>query len=118
MTPYRSSVNEDEIRYNKIHAKARNCIERLNGVLKSVFRCLQVGLHTSPQAAGKIVNACCVLHNFRLAHGLHCDALFVNEEGAFNDTSFGNDELNYEPLPVASRVRDRLKERFSRNRQL
>ena len=80
--------------FNTVYAQAKNCVERLNGVLKSVFRSLQCGLNTSPQNAGTIINACAVLHNFRLAHGL----LSQDYE---------------EPLRVASHIRDRLKSRFS-----
>ncbi|KAI8120492.1 putative nuclease HARBI1 [Lucilia cuprina] len=109
LTPYRSAT-ENERRYNTVHAQARNCVERLNGVLKSVFRCLQGGLNTSPQNAGKIINACAVLHNFRLAHGLLSEDYLVNLE-EHSDTS--NEEEYEEPLRAASRIRDRLKSRFS-----
>ncbi|XP_055910032.1 putative nuclease HARBI1 [Eupeodes corollae] len=33
-----------------------------------LFRCLKLGLCYSPPAAGRIINACCMLHNFRLKH--------------------------------------------------
>ncbi|KFM60189.1 putative nuclease HARBI1, partial [Stegodyphus mimosarum] len=61
-SPTVGSANE---RYKKKHATTRNCIERCIGVLKSRFRCL---LHAreltyEPTTAGKIVNACAVLHN-------------------------------------------------------
>ncbi|XP_048483147.1 putative nuclease HARBI1 isoform X2 [Plutella xylostella] len=50
--------------YN-LHVTARNCVERCIGVLKARFRCLLAAraLHYDPIMAGKIVNACCVLHN-------------------------------------------------------
>lgn len=43
----------------------RSIIERCNGVLKNRFRCLLKHrvLHYTPIMAGKIVNACVVLHN-------------------------------------------------------
>lgn len=90
-------------------------MERLNGVLKSVFRCLQIGLHTTPQNAGKIINACTVLHNFRVAHGLltEVEILPEDEEGSIGMDI--NDEMEFiEPLREASRLRDRLKDRFCR----
>ncbi|XP_035233814.1 putative nuclease HARBI1 [Stegodyphus dumicola] len=61
-SPTVGSANE---RYNKKHATARNCIERCIGVLKSRFRCLLHAreLNYEPTTAGKIVNACAVLHN-------------------------------------------------------
>jgi len=41
-------------------------IERCIGVLKERWRCLKCDrtLHYRPEKAGKIVNACAVLHNF------------------------------------------------------
>ncbi|KAI8119256.1 putative nuclease HARBI1 [Lucilia cuprina] len=109
LTLYRSAT-ENERCYNTVHAQARNCVKRLNGVLKSVFRSLQGELNTSPQNAGKIINGCAVLHNFRLAHGLLSEDYLLNIE-EHSDTS--NEEEYEEPLRAASRIRDRLKSRFS-----
>lgn len=57
--------NSPESNYNKMHCSMRNVVERLNGVLKQRFRCLlrHRVLHYSPLKAGKIIYACCVLHN-------------------------------------------------------
>jgi len=59
-------------RYNEDLCSARSCVERLFGVWKAVFRCLsaQRRLIYEPGMAGKIVNACAVLHNMRIAHRL------------------------------------------------
>ncbi|XP_017466777.1 PREDICTED: putative nuclease HARBI1, partial [Rhagoletis zephyria] len=40
MTPYRNPETRGEENFNNHHIQARNCIERLNGVLKKVFACL------------------------------------------------------------------------------
>ncbi|XP_013134227.1 PREDICTED: putative nuclease HARBI1 [Papilio polytes] len=55
-------------KYTKVHIKARNCIERAFGVLKSRFRCLlgQRVLYYHPDYAAEIVIACVVLHNMLL----------------------------------------------------
>lgn len=66
MTPI-ANADEDSpsARYNNAHKKARNTIERCNGLLKSRFRCCLKSrqLHYSPAKAGFIINACAVLHN-------------------------------------------------------
>lgn len=54
-----------EYYYTKMHCSARNTVERTIGVLKNRWRCLlrHRVLHYHPDVAGKIINACCVLHN-------------------------------------------------------
>lgn len=69
MTPHR--VPEDgstEMRFNEVHSKSRNIIERTNGVLKNRWRCLLGArqLHYCPEKAAKITNVCCALHNICL----------------------------------------------------
>ncbi|XP_022162166.1 putative nuclease HARBI1 [Myzus persicae] len=69
MTPlphYREGTRQ--FKYTIKHCKARNVVERFFGVFKSVWRCLsyQRVLMYAPVMAGKIVNACAVLHNMRI----------------------------------------------------
>lgn len=63
--------------YNKLHATARNTVERTIGRLKGRFRCLLVHrvLHYHPDMVAKIVVACCVLHNICNRAGLPAPAL-------------------------------------------
>ena len=65
MTPILHPTSRSENNYNSTHVKTRNVIERLNGVLKSRFRCLSQHrtLNMSPTVAFKIMNACSILHN-------------------------------------------------------
>ncbi|KAJ3640453.1 hypothetical protein Zmor_003747 [Zophobas morio] len=66
ITPFENpEENSPESRYNYHFIRARNVIERLNGVLKSRFRCLLKHrvLNYRPTVAGKIIYSCGVLHN-------------------------------------------------------
>lgn len=66
MTPHRSPEEGSvEIKFNEVHAKCRNVVERTNGVLKNRWRCLLGAreLHYAPKKAAKITNVCCALHN-------------------------------------------------------
>lgn len=68
MTPILRPSSAAEVKYNELHASGRNSIERLNGVLKQRWRCLnnERALRYAPTMVGKIVNVCCALHNFCL----------------------------------------------------
>lgn len=71
MTPLKNErPGTPRAQYNDNLCSARSIIERLFGVLKAEFRCLssQRKLMYEPGLAGKIVNACAVLHNMRLEH--------------------------------------------------
>lgn len=66
MKPLANAVpGSPEDRYNIAFKTCRSLIEQCNGVLKMRFRCLlkHRSLHYHPQKAGKIINACTVLHN-------------------------------------------------------
>lgn len=54
-----------EYRFQTTFKSVRSLIERCNGTLKNRFRCLLKHrvLHYNPEFAGRIVNACVVLHN-------------------------------------------------------
>ncbi|KAB0805700.1 hypothetical protein PPYR_02670 [Photinus pyralis] len=71
MTPITAPDTDAKRAYNIAHRSVRNVIERLNGVLKTRFRCLLKHrvLHYSPPVAAKIVNSCAVLHNMCILHG-------------------------------------------------
>lgn len=65
LVPFRTPENGSEEAYNAAHRKARHPVERCIGVWKARFRCLckQRVLLYSPVKAGRIINACAVLHN-------------------------------------------------------
>ena len=57
-------------KFNLQHSKARNVVERVIGVLKIRFRCLQSNLPYAPEKVVKIVNICSALHNICRLHNI------------------------------------------------
>lgn len=75
LTPILASPAEEE--YNSRHVQARNCIERVNGVLKRRFGSLQYGLRINVTKIPALIVAAVVLHNI---------ARIVGEEDPSTDT--------------------------------
>uniref|UniRef100_A0A1B0GQA0 Uncharacterized protein n=1 Tax=Phlebotomus papatasi TaxID=29031 RepID=A0A1B0GQA0_PHLPP len=69
ITPFRNESPARERRFNYILSQARSVIERTNGRLKNLFRCLnsERKLRYRPEIAGQIVVACCVIHNILIS---------------------------------------------------
>lgn len=69
MIPFRNPVDgTPQARYNIAHMRARNCIERYIGVLKSRFRCLlksRVSRYNE-NFVGTLINVCSTVHNICL----------------------------------------------------
>lgn len=84
LTPFANPVSITEKQYNKMHAKARNVIERCFGVLKSRFRCVHryKTLYYDPLMASNIIYATCTLHN-----------LCCNMNDQFNETEETIDDI-------------------------
>ena len=103
--------------YNEALCSARNCVERAFGVLKSTWRCLSKNrvLQYEPGFAGRIINACAVLHNMRHAQNLlndQLDGVLFDREYMPEDNE-PNDHVR--PLARAQRIQDALiAERFGR----
>lgn len=72
LTPLPNTRNPGEENFNQRFTSIRSAIERCNGVLKNRFRCLlrYRTLHYHPTTAGRIVNACCILHNMCLDNNI------------------------------------------------
>lgn len=93
--------------YNEVLCSARNCVERLFGVLKSTWKCLSKHrvLQYEPGFAGRIVNACAVLHNMRIAGGILNDDSFEDyeNENVRSDIHIDDDDDddNLRPLALA-----------------
>ncbi|KMQ84620.1 nuclease harbi1 [Lasius niger] len=84
MTPIINAPEESaEARYTQCHSSTRNCVERMFGLLKNVWRCL-LGhrvLHYDPIMAANITVACAVLHNIRLNANIMHVEFDIDEEG-------------------------------------
>ncbi|XP_032690439.1 putative nuclease HARBI1 isoform X1 [Odontomachus brunneus] len=93
MTPLKhEQPNTSRFQYNEELCSARCCVERLFGTWKAIFRCLsaQRRLMYEPDMAGKIVNACAVLHNIRIAYRLLDVEVDVNEVEAYRHVNRPN----------------------------
>lgn len=68
LIPYDDAPTAAQRAYNATQMQARSIIERAFGQLKGRFRCLSQYrvLHYRPRKAGRIVNACTVLHNIAI----------------------------------------------------
>lgn len=83
-TPFANPTNEHEELFNELHKRTRNVIERVNGLLKNIFRCLsrhRVNYH--PAKAAYIIYASIVVYNMILNAGLNVD---VYEDNYVDDT--------------------------------
>uniref|UniRef100_A0A3B1KB30 DDE Tnp4 domain-containing protein n=1 Tax=Astyanax mexicanus TaxID=7994 RepID=A0A3B1KB30_ASTMX len=69
MTPFLAATTPAQARFNTAHCKTRCAIQRLNGVLKRRFACLNY-LRVEPQGACNIILACIVLHNIATRHNV------------------------------------------------
>lgn len=98
LTPYANfEEGSPEERYNMIHKRARNVIERTNGILKSRFRCLlrHRVLNYHPAKAAYIIYSCAVLHNIAITAKLDLDDV-VDENYEINENEFAdpNPDIN------------------------
>lgn len=66
LTPFITTTNQAQVRNNYVQIRTRNVVERLFGVWKKRFACLQVGLATKLTTSTNIIAACAVLHNIAL----------------------------------------------------
>lgn len=114
LTPILNAVDGSrEAAYTAKHIKARNCVERCIGVLKGRFRCIlkHRTLEYAPVKAGKIINACAILHNMctmaRLP--LPAEEAEETEEATHSDTAGFTTPANLErALQVRNSVIQRI----------
>lgn len=115
MTPYRSAQEGSrESKFNQIHAKCRNIIERCIGVLKGRFRCLRA-LHYAPEKAAQIINVCCMLHNVCIKYNSSFDenVFYVDKNKSISQNVINNEPANNINLTAeAKKIRDNLRNAF------
>ncbi|XP_045767780.1 putative nuclease HARBI1 [Maniola jurtina] len=116
MTPIlRTAPDSPESNYTDNHTSTRNTVERCIGVLKARWRCLLAHrtLHYDPIKAGKIVNACIVLHN--MCNNARLDVPALDEYDRRRDGQRQPRQPAYAQDVVASR--QALVERLWRDRR-
>lgn len=100
LTPVGNAVEDSpEGRFNAVHKRARSTIERTFGILKGRWRCLLAAreLHYDSDRAGKIILACCVLHNMCTRAGLSAPELTQDDFESENSR-----QVTYEPAASAT----------------
>ncbi|RVE43608.1 hypothetical protein evm_011728 [Chilo suppressalis] len=122
MTPIDNAVETSpEGRYNAIQKRARSTIERTFGILKGRWRCLLAAreLHYCPETAGKIILACCVLHNICIRAGIDVPELTENEFQSERSRQYPTElaTSSARALEAGRRVRATLMQILERNRR-
>lgn len=69
LTPVNNPTNRSEVAYNNAHVSARNCIDRVNGVLKRRFPALKYGMRLRIDHVLPVIVTTTVLHNIAAALG-------------------------------------------------
>lgn len=110
LVPYPDTPSDLESHYNKQHSRARNAIERCNGVLKARFRCIlkERVLHYQPSQASKIINACAVLHNWCLKYRVPLPEGCIPEPPEDDDDEEFNNATQTELYRRAAAVRNNV----------
>ncbi|GMF44455.1 unnamed protein product [Phytophthora fragariaefolia] len=87
--------------YNLSHAKARNVVERVNGILKRRFKILRVPIEFEFIVAKAVVFASACLHNFIRQHNADDHAMDLSdEEDSQEDRNEGDDERCADDIEV------------------
>ncbi|RLU15166.1 hypothetical protein DMN91_012160 [Ooceraea biroi] len=68
LTPIANPTTDAKIRYNLVHGRTRQIVERTFGVWKRRFPCLSKGLSNKLICNTTIIMACAVLHNLSLRY--------------------------------------------------
>ncbi|KAK6161558.1 hypothetical protein DH2020_004939 [Rehmannia glutinosa] len=101
--------------YNLRHSSARNAIERTFGLLKKRWAILRTASFYGLKTQIRIINACCILHNF-VRGEMPIDPLLIevdrdlaNRSGMEDDDSIDEDQIRIvRPTPEWTAFRDNL----------
>lgn len=93
LTPFLEPNNEAERRYNNAHKQTRIIVERLFGILKRKFSCLNSVLRTKLENTTVVILACAVLYNIGIKYNQNNDLLEEDEiiHDQFVDVEIQND---------------------------
>ena len=69
MNPYPIPESEKERHYNKLHKRARCCVERSFGIVKRQFPCIKYILRIDLERVCPTIMAVCILHNMLIERG-------------------------------------------------
>lgn len=101
-----------QFEYTRQLCSSRNCVERSNGVFKSVWRCCsyQRILMYEPGVADRIVNACATLHNMRIHARLPIDEFLNDRDAGIPENPFyvQREEDNVRNLVLARRIQKQI----------
>lgn len=95
-TPHPNPITNAQKKYNYSHIRTRNVVERVNGVLKSRFRCLCRKLGTATKTSSNIIIACVILHNICIKYkiNMHLDQEEPQFQHEIVDAEVMNDSGN------------------------
>lgn len=94
LTPVLNATTDEQLRYNNIHGRTRQILERTFGVWKRCFPCLTRGLSTKLISSTTIIVACAVLHNLSLIY----DCILPEddeEDELYDDNNNEESEINH-----------------------
>ncbi|XP_060103238.1 putative nuclease HARBI1 [Heteronotia binoei] len=93
MTPYGGNVGPQELRFNTVHSRCRNMVERAFGHLKARWRCIGTLLPVQQENINSVIAACVILHNLCEERGHAAPDESVNS----NNSNVANDEAEPDP---------------------
>lgn len=93
-TPHPNPITNARKKYNYAHVRTRNVVERVNGLLKSRFRCLCRKLGTATITSSNIIVACVVLHNICIKYKIELNQEEIQFQPENDDDEIVNDRGN------------------------